>query len=62
MVTRFEARKLQTEMRRELDAPSHTLMKCAAGMLFVTALVIAGSGSLKTPDAGTYATAQVPSR
>jgi hypothetical protein len=55
MLTRSEARKLQDEMRRELEAPEHALWKCAAGLLFVTALVLSGAGAAPSPDAAQVA-------
>ena len=55
MITRYEARRLEGEMRRELEAPAYILWKCAAGLLFVIALVLTGAGLATPPDAGSYA-------
>jgi hypothetical protein len=62
MLTRYETRKLQAEMRRELEEPTYTLWKCAAGLLFVTALVLVGAGSATAPDAPAYASTQAAGR
>ena len=55
MLTRFETRKLEDEMRRELDEPSHTLWKCAAGLCFVTALALIGAGWTTATEGSAYA-------
>jgi hypothetical protein len=57
-MTRYEAQKLQAQMRREMDEPAYAVWKCAAGLLFVLALVLSGAGSVTPPDAGSYVAVQ----
>ena len=50
MLTEHEARQLQREMHRELDAAPGAVWKCVAGLLIVVAVAMSGSG-VGFPDA-----------
>lgn len=43
MLTEYQARKLQVEMRRELQAGPAALWKCAAGLVVIALLAVIGA-------------------
>ncbi|HEV7802000.1 MAG TPA: hypothetical protein VGP15_13065 [Burkholderiales bacterium] len=54
MLTEYEARKLQADMRRELEGSPAALWKCAAGLVVVIVMVIVGAvDTTGGPMAGT---------
>lgn len=57
MLTQYEARKLQQDMKRELDATPAAVWKCAAGLMLFVALAVAGSFTDLGRDAGPVAAA-----
>ncbi len=52
MLTEYEARKLQDDMRRELNAPSGAVLKCAALLFLLVGIAWLGADSkdLEDPD------------
>jgi hypothetical protein len=43
MLTEYEARKLQHEMRHELEGPTDVVWKCALGIVVLALVAILGS-------------------
>lgn len=52
MLTRYETRKLQRDMKHELDATPAAVLKCAAGLLIFVALAVVGSVTDLRHDVG----------
>lgn len=58
MLTEYEARKLQEDMKRELNSAPGVVAKCAAGLLIIVALALFGSrGGVQRDFAGDTAAA-----
>ena len=52
MVSEYEARKLQQDSKRELDATPATVWKCAAGLVGVVILALLGTANEPLRDSG----------
>ena len=52
MVSEYEARKLQRDSSRELDAKPATVWKCAAGLVTVALVALIGTANDERRDSG----------
>ena len=43
MLTKYDAQKVQRDMKQELDAAPGVVLKCAVGLLILVALAVIGS-------------------
>jgi hypothetical protein len=58
MLTEYEARKLQHEMRHELEGPTDVVWKCALGLVVLALVAILGSIATIDPSSDDLAKQQ----